>query len=154
MLFVLGTSRPAFAFHLFPLFPGDPGGDCGAKLQKAPKKVSAATVHVDIFFFVDSSSRTSTTTIKAGRSVTWQWDLGHCHSVTATFVPKRAKEFTTYGGKPGGPLGLPPASQVQLVKPSGDRNTFTVKLTVPGTYQYQCVHHASVGMTGTVIVTK
>jgi plastocyanin len=86
--------------------------------------------------------------------VTWQWDLGHCHSVTTTLVPKRAKEFTTYGGKPGGPLGVPPATQVQLVKPAGDRNTFTVKLTVPGTYQYQCVHHASVGMTGTVIVTK
>ena len=143
---LLGGAVPAQAIHLFPLFPGDPTGDCGAKLQTAPKRPSAATVNTDAFFFYDSDNFSSTTTIKRGQSVTWVWNLDHCHSVTTTSVPKGAKPFTTRGG--------PPATQVELVKPVDERNAFTVKLTVPGTYHYQCVHHAAVGMTGTVVVTR
>lgn len=143
---VLAGAMPAHAIHLCPLLPGDPTGDCAAKLEAAPKRPSVATVNTDAFFFYDSETYSSTTTIKRGQSVTWKWNLAHCHSVTTTSVPRRAKHFTTRGG--------PPANQVELVKPSENRDAFTVKLTVPGTYQYQCVHHASVGMTGTIVVTK
>ena len=142
---ILAGATPANAIHLFPLFPGDPTGDCAAKLQAAPKRPSAATVNTDAFFFYDSAG-SSSTAIKRGQAVTWVWNLAHCHSVTTTSVPKGARHFTTRGG--------PPANERELVKPSEGRNTFTVKLTVPGTYQYVCVHHADVGMTGTVVVTR
>lgn len=33
---VLAVAVPAGAVHLFPLFPGDPGGDCAQKLDPAP----------------------------------------------------------------------------------------------------------------------
>jgi plastocyanin len=147
---VIGHATPAFAPHLFPLAPGDPTGDCAAKMKKAPAKSAAAHVTSEGFFFFDSASRTSTTTITVGQSVTWEF-LRFCHSVTSVAVPKGAKQFKTYGGK--GSAKGPVAGQDDLEKPAGDNNTYTVRFTKPGTYSYQCVHHASLGMKGTVVVS-
>lgn len=145
-LFVLtNLAGSAHAVHLFPLFPGDPSGDCGANLKIAPKRMSPAKVMVNGFMFSDSSAMSSTTTVKPGQSVTWEWGLGHCHSVTSKIVPKGAKKFTTKGGV---------GSEKELVKPDGMKNSYTVKFTKPGTYEYVCVHHEMVGMTGKVIVKK
>ena len=141
---------PAFAPHLFPLVPGDPLGDCAAKMKVAPAKMHAH-VTSEGFFFFDDASNSSTTTIKAGQSVTWEF-LRFCHSVTSVSVPKGAKKFSTYGGK-GSAKGAV-MGQDQLVKPDGDKSTYTVKFKVPGTYSYECIHHAAVGMTGTVVVTR
>ena len=140
----------AAAIHLFPIVPGDPTGDCGARMRPAPSKPSAAHVTSEVFFFLDDDSGSSTTTIKRGESVTWEF-LRFCHSVTSVSVPKGAKKFSTYGGK-GSAKGFA-EGQDQLVKPDGEKNTYTVKFKVPGTYRYDCIHHASVGMTGTVVVT-
>jgi plastocyanin len=145
----LGVARPAAAVHLFPLFPGDPTGDCAAKM-KAPKKANAQ-VTSEGFFFVDESSNSSTSRVRVGQTVQWEF-LQYCHSVTSVSVPKGAKKFTTYGGK--GSAKGPAAGQDQLVKPNGGKSMYAVKFTVPGRYLYQCVHHAAVGMTGTVIVSK
>lgn len=154
--FVVGVAfanaGPAGAFHLFPVVPGDPGGDCGATLDADPGD-SATNVTLEGFFFIDESNGTSTTEITAGESVSWHW-IKFCHSVTATSVPKGAQSFTTRGGPPINPNGFPPDDQDELVKPEGDNNSYTVTFTVPGTYEYQCVHHASVGMTGTVVVEE
>lgn len=139
----------AAAVHLFPNFPGDPAGDCGAKLSEAPEE-AAANVFAEGFFFVDESDGDNAVEIQSGESVTWEW-FKYCHSVTSTSVPKGADSFTTVGGPPTGPESI--HDEVQLVKPEGEKNTFTLTFTVPGTYQYQCVHHASVGMTGEVVVT-
>jgi plastocyanin len=139
----------AAAIHLFPIVPGDPGGDCAAKMRPDPGK-AAAHVTSEGFFFIDEASNSSTTTIKRGQSVTWEF-LRFCHSVTSVSVPKGAKKFSTNGGK-GSAKGFA-EGQDQLVKPDGTNSTYTVTFKVPGTYRYDCIHHASVGMTGTVVVT-
>ncbi len=139
---------PAFAPHLFPVVPGDPGGDCAAKMKKDPAGAQAR-VTSEAFFFFDESSNSSTSTIGVGQKVTWEF-LRFCHSVTSVSVPKKAKKFSTYGGK-GSATG-PVAGQDQLVKPDGDRSTYSVKFKVPGTYKYECIHHAALGMTGTIVV--
>jgi plastocyanin len=136
---VLVLAPAAGAVHLFPLVEGDPS-DCAAGLAEAPA-VSDAHVGVALFSFRDANSGTNVTEVARGQTVTWTWDLPHCHSVTS-------REFTTYGGPPG----TDSPDQPQLVKPEGDRNSFSVTFDRPGTYQYGCVHHAEVGMRGTVIV--
>jgi len=133
---------PAHAIHLFPTLPDgtDPlGHTCGQTLSTAPAAPDAV-VHVNGFFFNDSANLLSTTNITAGQSVTWTWDLWHCHSIT----------FSDGSGTLGGPNAL---NQPQLARPNGDANSFTLTFTTPGTYSYYCVHHASVGMVGTVVVT-
>lgn len=134
---------PAGAIHLFPLAPGDPFGDCGSTLQPDPGN-SAGHVGVGAFSFTDHSASGSTTQVKAGDSVTWVWEVPYCHSVT--FQSNEVK--STDGGGPGGFDG----SEPQLTKPEGSNKTFTTKFDKPGTYDYVCVHHASVGMTGQVVV--
>lgn len=144
MILAVGAlAVPAGAFHLFPLFPGDPGGDCGATLQPDPGG-SAGHVGVEHFRFMDHSSGDSTTTIKAGELVTWVWDVPYCHSVTFQSPDMKGTE----GGPPAGREGKEP----QLTKPDGNNNSFTAKFDTPGTYDYTCVHHASVGMKGKVVV--
>ncbi|MGH8972416.1 MAG: plastocyanin/azurin family copper-binding protein [Acidimicrobiia bacterium] len=135
---------PAGAVHLFPLAPGDPGGDCGSTLQADPGS-SAGHVGVEHFSFMDHSSGSSTTNVKAGDSVTWVWEQPYCHSVTF----QSAEIKGTEGGPPAGRTGDEP----QLTKPDGSNNTFTTKFDKPGTYDYSCVHHGSVGMTGQVVVS-
>lgn len=145
----VSVARPAGAVHLFPLFPGDPTGDCAARMN-APRKATANVVS-EGFFFVDEATNSSTSTIRVGQTVQWEF-LRYCHSVTSVSVPKGAKKFTTYGGK--GSAKGPAAGQDQLVKPDGDKSSYALTFKIAGTYRYQCVHHAAVGMTGTVIVTK
>ncbi|MGH9038774.1 MAG: plastocyanin/azurin family copper-binding protein [Acidimicrobiia bacterium] len=134
---------PAGAFHLFPLFPGDPFGDCGSALQPDPGG-AAGHVGVQAFSFMDHTSGDSTTKVNAGDSVTWVWENPYCHSITF----QSTEVQSTDGGQPGNYDG----SQPQLTKPDGSNDTFTVKFDAPGTYGYSCVHHASVGMTGEVVV--
>jgi plastocyanin len=145
---VVAFAVPAGAVHLFPLFPGDPGGDCGATLSADPGR-EATHVSVKGFFFTDEGTNSSTSQVHPGDSVTWRWDLPHCHSVTFKSQPAGAHVDSTDGKKPGNFDG----SQPQLVKPNGPANTFTVKFDVPGTYDYYCVHHQSVGMMGKVVVS-
>lgn len=136
---------PAHAVHLFPLTPVfDPlGHDCAQNLQAAPETPSAGTALVVGFDFIDTASNSSITTIGAGEAVTWEWLADHCHSVT--FFDR------TIGGT-AGEAGFEPA-QPELVRKKGEDDTFTLTFEEPGTYAYLCVHHASVGMTGTVEVT-
>ena len=136
---------PANAVHLFPLTPtSDPlGHDCAKALTAAPAS-SSADVQVVGFNFIDQASGASATTVTAGETVAWTWALDHCHSVT--FEP---------GGPTGtsGSEGFMPEGQPELVRMNGDGNdTFTLTFPSPGEFSYVCVHHGSVGMTGTVTV--
>lgn len=133
---------PAGAFHLFPLVPGDPGGDCGQTLQADPGN-GAGKVTVEYFSFSDQGSGSSTSTVKVSDTVTWTWGNPYCHSVTfqSDAVPG------TNGGPPAGRGGEP-----QLTRPDGDKNSFSVTFPTAGTYEYSCVHHANVGMVGMVVV--
>lgn len=136
----LGLASPASGIHLFPLAEGDPGGSCGTGLSESPS-ASGAKVLVELVYFKDQGTMSSTTKIKSGESVTWVWSLPHCHSVTGD-------SFGTFGGPPAGLNGKEP----QLVRPEGDKNSFTMTFDQPGEYPYACVHHASVGMAGKVVV--
>ena len=139
---MLVPAAPASAVHLFPLTPSfDPAGhDCAKNLVAAPPG-SAATVSVSGFSFSDSSGD-SETSVVAGQSITWRWGPDHCHSVT-------------FGGSLGGTRGAggfqPP--QPELIRLNGPgKDSFTVRFDQPGTFEYLCVHHASVGMRGRVVV--
>jgi plastocyanin len=139
---MLVPAAPASAVHLFPLTPSfDPAGhDCAKNLVAAPPG-SAATVSVSGFSFSDSSGD-SETSVVAGQSITWRWGPDHCHSVT-------------FGGSLGGTRGAsgfqPP--QPELVRLNGPgQDSFTLRFDQPGTFEYVCVHHASVGMRGRVVV--
>ena len=140
---VAALAVPAGAIHLFPLAPNDPGGDCGTTLEADPGG-SAGHVGVEFFSFMDHSSGNSTTSVKPGDAVTWVWENPYCHSVTF----KAAEIKGTEGGPPAGFNGDEP----QLTRPEGSNNTFTAKFDEPGTYEYSCVHHASMGMAGKVVV--
>lgn len=142
---------PALGIHLFPFAPGDPTSDCGAGLAKAPQD-SAAKVAVGEVRFTDEATHSSTTEIQVGDSVTWVWAVPYCHSVTGD-------GFTTQGGPPTGVFSPVFAfegrgNQQELVKPEGESNSFTHRFTMPGTYDYSCVHHVSLGMTGKVVVSS
>jgi plastocyanin len=94
----------------------------------------------------------ATTTVKVGESVTWQWEVPYCHSIQSGRVPAGAAPFGTDGGA-GSATGLAKGED-SLVRPNGANDSFTVAFTVPGTYEYFCVHHKSIGMVGEVIVTR
>jgi plastocyanin len=145
--FVAALTGSAGAIHLFPLVPGDPGGDCGTTLVPDPG-TGAAHVAVAGFMFRDDASGDSTSQVETGDSVTWHWDLPHCHSVTFRSQPPGAHVDGTDGKTPGGFDG----SEPQLVKREGSNDTFTARFDVPGTYDYYCIHHQSLGMVGQVIV--
>lgn len=137
------AARPAGAVHLFPLFPGDPTGDCGTGLEADPG-TSDGNVQLLGFRFVDTETGTSTTNVAAGQSVTWTWEA-FCHSVTFD-------GFGTFGGDVDSPV-FNLDFEDELVKPDSDNRTFTLTFDQPGTYSYVCVHHDSVGMTGTIEVS-
>jgi plastocyanin len=139
---MLVPAAPASAVHLFPLTPSfDPAGhDCAKNLVAAPSG-SAATVSVSGFSFSDSSGD-SETSVVAGESITWRWGPDHCHSVT----------FGESVGGTRGASGFQPP-QPELVRLNGPgQDSFTMRFDQPGTFEYLCVHHASVGMRGRVVV--
>lgn len=138
------TAAPAQAVHIFPLTPAfDPlGHDCAKNLQPAPAAPERIVWTVG-FSFIDTTSLSSNTSVTAGQTVSWQWLADHCHSVTFVDVRQPA-------GTQGAP-GFAPA-QPELVR-HGTGSAFSVRFDQPGVYNYLCVHHAGVGMSGVVTVT-
>lgn len=131
---------PASAVHFFPLFPGDPLGDCGQTLEAAPAETDT-TVLLSALGFVDTETLSSSTVVEVGDTVTWQWVDDYCHTVTSTSGPE---SFTTWGGE----FGFEP----QLVRPDGEADSFTVTFDEPGVYSYVCLHHQTLGVMGEVEV--
>lgn len=147
-------AAPAHAIHLFPITPSfDPTGHDCAKALAAEPTGSDARVLVAGFNFLDQTSldslRPSTiTTISAGETVTWEWLLDHCHSVTFSPPFGDPPQAGTFGAE-----GFQPPEQPELVRMNGEDDTFSVTFEEPGSFNYLCVHHASLGMAGTVVVT-
>jgi plastocyanin len=75
-------------------------------------------------------------TVAAGTTVRWEWDSGG-HNVRPASQPSDADWTGTAGGD-------------GTTYSSGHMYEFT--FDVPGTYDYYCAPHRSVGMTGTVVV--
>lgn len=88
------------------------------------------------------------TRIKAGDSITWTWNSSHCHSVTGQgwdsgfHYPTEAPESQQVAP---GAFDYPLLDETPTL-------SYTRTFTTPGTFAYSCVHHASIGMTGVVIV--
>lgn len=140
---LFATAPSAEAVHLFPLTPEfDPlGHDCEQNLNETPADPDA-NVSVVGFNFIDDDTGTSETTVSVGETVNWQWLADHCHSVT--FVSSNAPPSTEGGTT---------FNDESLVRMNGAGNdSFTATFEDPGTFSYFCEHHASLGMTGTVVV--
>lgn len=95
------------------------------------------------------------THIKAGESITWTWNSAHCHSVTSTAQDAGAPVFDSGFLYPTQPPESPHLAPGLFEYPLLDETptlSYTHTFTTPGTYDYFCVHHASIGMNGVVIV--
>jgi len=105
----------------------------------APGFGATATVTVSNFQFVDATSATSTTTINAGDTVTWNW-AGGSHSTTSgtcTTDPYDGSVTCT----PDGAWDSTTLSQ----------GSFSATLSTPGTFHYFCNVHLAM-MKGIVVV--
>ncbi len=79
--------------------------------------------------------KTITVVIGVNNTIKWTNDDSTAHTVVSTSVPSGAQSF---------------GSSSALIQPGG---TFTVTLTVAGTYQYHCSIHPS-NMMGTIVVKQ
>lgn len=95
------------------------------------------------------------TRIKSGESIRWTWNSSHCHSVTSSTMAGASPLFDSGFHYPT----APPESQ--QVAPGAfdypmldDTPTLSYVRTfpTPGTYEYFCVHHTSIGMKGVIVV--
>jgi plastocyanin len=108
-------------------------------------------------FSVESLLGTPTeTVIKAGESITWTWNSSHCHSVTSEDVVSGDTRVFDSGfhyptTPPESPRVLPGFFEYPLLD-NTPTLSFTHTFATPGTYPYFCVHHASIGMNGVVVV--
>lgn len=100
------------------------------------------------------------TTISVGDSIRWTWNSAHCHSVTSDdFVDEEetVRAFDSGYHYPEEPPESPQAVPGFFEYPQLDDTptlAYTRTFTEPGTYSYFCVHHASIGMRGVVIVEE
>jgi plastocyanin len=106
-------------------------------------------------FSAESLLAPTETRIKAGESITWTWNSAHCHSVTST---DSYSGTTTFDSGFHYPTTPPESQQVApglFEYPLLDDTptlSFTHTFATPGIFDYFCVHHASIGMNGVVIV--
>ena len=105
--------------------PNSSGGDGGAR------PVGQIVVGNDYFRSArNGSENPAVDTIAAGGSVTWTWDAEGSHSIQS--------------------IGLPGIFRNSIVL-LGPSYTYTVTLSNPGTYSYDCGVHGAV-MTGVIVV--
>jgi plastocyanin len=95
------------------------------------------------------------TRIRAGESITWTWSSAHCHSVTSSDLagttPLFDSGFLYPTAPPESPQVLPGVFEYPILDATPTLS-YTHTFLTPGTYEYFCVHHASIGMNGVVIV--
>ena len=107
-------------------------------------------------FSLESLQTPTETRIKSGESITWTWNSAHCHSVTSTdYVSGTTPVFDSGFHYPTTPPESPQVVPGFFEYPVLDETptlSFTHTFSTPGTYSYFCVHHASIGMNGVVVV--
>ncbi len=106
-----------------------------------------ATVNVSDYNFADANSKTATTTINQGDTVTWHFADNTGHSTTSGTCSS--------GG--GGAYGGSPYCTSDGIWDSGivysQGANFPHVFSTAGTFHYYCqVHGATMGMTGTIVV--
>ena len=105
---------------------------------------------------VESLLNPTETHIKAGESITWTWNSSHCHSVTSVAystgtTPLFESGFLYPETPPETPRVAPGLFEYPLLDETPTL-AYTHTFPTPGTFEYFCVHHASIGMNGVVIV--
>lgn len=105
---------------------------CGGDDSSGPGDNGAFTGTIHI---LDNRFSPASVTISAGDSVTWRWEGNNFHTVTQGTNP------TT-----------PPPDQKLFDSGLKDSGTFGFRFNDPGTVQYYCDPHRTMGMTGTITV--
>ena len=162
------TGTSAHAIHWY----RGPGGGCAPKdgaLTDDPQGTTqnvAATVVMGHNIFAEGVSgfgvaellAPPVTTIKVGESIRWTWNSAHCHSVTSRgFVEGSTSDRLFESGfyYPATAPDSPHLVDEAFAYPLLDEDpslSYTRTFTTPGTFEYFCVHHDSIGMNGTVVV--
>lgn len=156
-LLLVASTPPAHAIHFY----RGPGQDCtpadGSLPAPVPPEVTVgAVVEMGHNTFRDTVTGFSfdgpaETHITAGEAVTWTWNSSHCHSIDA----RTGAGFYSGFHYPTTPPESPKVADEAFAYPILDDTptlSFTYTFASPGTYEYVCEHHASIGMTGKVIV--
>ena len=143
-------AAPSEAVHFY----RGPGGGCtpaDGSTTDDPGGVSgpvAATVMVMHNTFNDAATGLPTTTVNAGEAVKFTWTSAHCHSVDGTGF---SSGFHYPTAAPESPAVAPGAFHYP-VPDATPTLSYTRTFSTPGTYAISCVHHASIGMRGTIVV--
>ena len=169
MLAVLGSVSPANAFHFYRSTDGGcsptDGPHTDDPVTTTPHVAATVVVGHNTFsaglagsgFDPQALLTPTETRIKAGESITWTWNSSHCHSVTSTdVVSGTTRVFDSGFHYPTAPPESPRVAPGLFEYPILDETptlSFTHTFTTPGTYNYFCVHHTSIGMNGVVIVS-
>jgi plastocyanin len=165
---VLAAGLPsAHAFHFYRSTDGGCAPADGTLSDDPPETIQDVTATVvlghNVFgeglagtgFSVETLLAPTETHIRAGESITWTWNSAHCHSVTATDQVAGAPIFDSGFLYPITPPESPRVAPGLFEYPLLDETptlSYTHTFATPGTYDYFCVHHASIGMNGVVIV--
>jgi plastocyanin len=164
VIVVLSASLPANAIHWY---RGTTAGcsEADGALTDDPQGTEqnvAATVVVGHNTFSEGISGFSTsgpveTHIDVGESITWTWNSAHCHSVTSealvpdTTTPVFDSGFHYPKTPPESAQVVPGAFEYPMLDETPTMS-YTRTFPTAGTYAYYCVHHASIGMNGVVVV--
>jgi plastocyanin len=89
--------------------------------------------------------------VKAGQAVKWVWKSAHCHSVLGDAAGSFYSKFVYPTQAPESPQVVPGFFEYPVLDQTPTLS-YTHTFTTAGSYAYHCEHHASIGMTGTVIV--
>jgi len=165
---VLAASLPsAHAFHFYRSTDGGCAPADGTLTDDPPETIQDVTATVvlghNVFgeglagtgFSVETLLTPTETRIRAGESITWTWNSAHCHSVTATDQTAGEPIFDSgflYPITPPESLQVLPGVFEYPLLDETPTLSYTHTFTTSGTFNYFCVHHASIGMNGVVIV--
>lgn len=166
---LLAVSSPADAFHFYRSTDGGCSAASGARTDDPvgtiPRVAASVVVGHNVFrpgladtgLSAGTLVRPRETHVRAGQSIKWTWNSAHCHSVTSSDVVSGTTRLFDSGLLyPTTPPESRRAVPGLFEYPKLDKTptlSFTHTFTTPGTYDYFCVHHSSIGMNGVVIVS-
>ena len=160
---------PVHAFHWYRSTDGGCSAADGAltddPVDTTPNVTATVVVGHNTFgeglagsgFSVETHMTPTETRIKAGESITWTWNSAHCHSVTSSDplgagpTPLFDSGFLYPATPPESPRAVPGFFEYPRLDETPTLS-YTRTFPTPGTYDYFCVHHASIGMNGVVVV--
>lgn len=147
---IVATAPGAGAIHFYRSTSGGCSPAVGALTDdpagSGPVAAEVAMMHNS---YHDQFSLLPITQIDAGEAVRWSWNSAHCHSVTSAGNFNSGFHYPTpvpfsVNAVPGFFEYPVPDAQPKL--------TYTRTFPTAGMFTYSCVHHATIGMVGIVIV--